>query len=484
MAALTDLEARRDAVRDEIKEIDSAHQGEQFPDEVKLRWNDLNAELETLVATINEIEARRERVDAIASEASHVETEMKFTRGKRVASHVPDDPTQLDQYRTMTSSMDDLSQAYRDGAQKIVERLTPSHPDISREEAQDNVSRMLDTIDLTRGDDGERSLARRVIATSSKGYVKEFGTYLRTQGRVVGKEMERAASLTTTAGGFAVPVVLDPTVILTSSGTLNPIREIARVERTVGNHLEFVTSAGITAGFGAEAATATDNTPVLAQPVLDIEKAFAFVPMSIEIAEDWGAIQSAMAMMFTDAKDRLENDKFLNGLGHVSHEPLGLIAPLAATAIVTTATTAVLGVADLYSLEAALSPRWQANAQFVGSRAAFQKIRQFDTAGGASLWVQLQNSNPPTLLGYDAHVWSAYSGGVTTSGSTVLTLGDFSNFLIADRVGMSVEFIPHLFATNPYPSGQRGLYAYWRTSSTVLTPGLQANSAFVSLKVL
>ncbi len=49
-----------------------------------------------------------------------------------------------------------------------------------------------------------------------------------------------------------------------------------------------------------------------------------------------------------------------------------------------------------------------------------------------------------------------------TSGSAILTIGDFSRFLIGDRIGMQVELVPHLFATaNNRPSGQRGLYSYW-----------------------
>ena len=37
---------------------------------------------------------------------------------------------------------------------------------------------------------------------------------------------------------------------------------------------------------------------------------------------------------------------------------------------------------------------------------------------------------------------------------------DFENYVIADRLGMTVEFIPHLFGTaNQRPTGQRGLLA-------------------------
>jgi hypothetical protein len=70
-------------------------------------------------------------------------------------------------------------------------------------------------------------------------------------------------------------------------------------------------------------------------------------------------------------------------------------------------------------------------------------------------------------------------------GLTILTIGDFNYFAIVDRAGMNVEFIPHLFGgSSRYPTGQRGAVLWWRNSSQVLSPTLQANSAFVSLKVL
>jgi HK97 family phage major capsid protein len=296
--------------------------------------------------------------------------------------------------------------------------------------------------------------------------------------------MQRTASLTTTAGGFAVPVELDTTLLLTNAGVVNPIRTVARVRQTNVNTVEFINSAGITAGYGAEATEASDNAPVLAQPTVNIEKAFAFVPMSIEIAEDWAAIQQDMAMCFADAKNQLESLKFLKGLGHGSHEPQGLIAAGGATAVTSTATTAVFAVGDLMNLELALSPRYRPNATIVGNKATYQKVRQF-ASNGVNIWVQLQGALPPELIGYPALEWSSYDSTPTTSNSTILTIGDFSYFAIVDRAGMNVEFLPHLFGgSNRFPTGQRGLYCWWRNSSQVLSPTLGSQSAFQSLKVL
>jgi HK97 family phage major capsid protein len=58
-----------------------------------------------------------------------------------------------------------------------------------------------------------------------------------------------------------------------------------------------------------------------------------------------------------------------------------------------------------------------------------------------------------------------------TTGTAILVLGDFRQFLIVDRVGMDVELVPHLFGTNRRPTGQRGIFAMWRNNSTVLVPG-------------
>ncbi len=484
---LDELREHLETVTDRIKAIDAQHQGRDLTPEAQTEFDSLRDERIETEKSIRHREEREAYLLRLADKPEHTENgePEPYRSGLQVrkATRVPDDPTNLAEYRSLSNNLDDLEQAQRDGAMKIVERMRPAHPDITREQAQENVARMLDTIDHERGDDGPRSLARRVIVTSSRSYSKAFGEYLRTG--IAPAELQRAASLTTTAGGFAVPVELDPSVILVSSGVINPVRQIARVRQTVLNTVEFITSTGITAAYGAEATEASDNAPTIAQPTLNVEKAFAFVPMSIEVAQDWAAIQSEMSMMFQDAKDTLENTKFLLGLGHTSSEPQGVIAVGGATAVSTSATTAVLAAADLYTLENALAPRWRARASIVGNRAAFQKIRQLDTAGGANLWVQLQNANPPTLLGYNAYEWSAYSSAVTTSGSTVLTIGDFSQFAIVDRVGLSVELIPHLFGSvGRLPTGQRGLYMYWRNSSKVLTPGLSANSAFQSLKLL
>jgi len=98
-----------------------------------------------------------------------------------------------------------------------------------------------------------------------------------------------------------------------------------------------------------------------------------------------------------------------------------------------------------------------------------------DTSGGASLWIYLAAglNNVPTgntgaqLIGYPANETSEMAAALTT-GNTILTVGDFSRYVIVDRVGMSVELLPHLLGSNRRPTGQRGLYAFWRNGAGVV----------------
>ncbi len=275
----------------------------------------------------------------------------------------------------------------------------------------------------------------------------------------------RALSLSAASGGYAVPYVLDPTVIPTSNGAVNPLRQISRVETISTNEWRGVSAGAITAAYAAEGTEASDNTPLLAQPVAIPERAQAFVPYSIEVGGDWNALSSEMAKLLQDSKDALESTKFTVGAGHGSNEPEGIITGATATIAAGTATFAI---AHLYALQEALAPRFEPNARFLAHNTQYNRVRQFDTDGGADLWVQLRDGTPPELLGYPAHKSSAMDS-VLTAASEIMVFGDFSYFLIVDRIGMQIQLIPHLFGVSQRPTGQSGLYAIWRNTSDVLS---------------
>jgi HK97 family phage major capsid protein len=489
MAAVRTLETELKVVQEEITRLRDEYKDQSMPDDAKERWNRLNATADEYIKRIENLK-REERVKELSDRANHVERidgdHVQIVKGGAWKS----DPFDLD---TVERSMDPEKegQQYKDRAKVVVEdRATFRHPRVNQDAAKQHAITMLEEIDT---EDGQ--LARHMLVTGSPTYKKAFGKYLKgtflsqDEGRAL--EIARGLSLTGASGGFAVPFELDPTVIPTSNLAINPFRAISNVIQVSVDEWRGVSSGAVVAAYGAELAPASDNAPTLAQPTISTEKAVSFIPFSIEVGQDWNGLQAEMAGLLQDAKDTLEATKFALGTG--SNEPFGVIT--GATALYTAASSTALAVADLYGLETALGPRFRPGATMVFNRAVAQKLRGFDTGTGAgsgsNVWIDnlrlgSSTNTVPTpggynanVLGYPAYESSAMSSTFTT-GQKLMVFGDFSYYKIIDRIGMSIETIPHLFdVTNNMPTGQRGLYAYWRNGAKVLDA-----AAFVTLRLL
>ncbi len=446
--SVEELASRKTELENEMKRMVDAKGVQPFSPEEGEAFASAKEERDEIDRRIKEYEARTEIVSSLGTRDRNVE-KLSFQTSRPGATRTAD----IFDMTTVNRSSEEAYKAdLHDRAKRAIEVSHWPNP-----ESADHVERLVDYSDPN----GE--IAERILRTSSPVYHRAFGKML--VGKTRTPEEERALATST---NYAVPSTVDPTLVLTSNGVINPVRQIARVITITGNTWSGVSTAGVSAAYAAESATVADGSPTLSQPAANVEKAHAFIKYPIEVGEDWGALQAEMARLFADAKDTLESSKFLRGLGHGSNEPEGLLVGTS-TGTVQTATASVMGVADIYSTMAALAPRWRARAVFAGSLGAYQRIRQLDTSGGASLWVQLQFGEPANLVGRPAYEWTEYSSSVTTGGASVLTFGDFNEFTIVDRVGLNVEPIPHLMAGGTLPTGERGLYAYWRNTSDVRT---------------
>jgi HK97 family phage major capsid protein len=342
--------------------------------------------------------------------------------------------------------------------------------DVVREAATRTIERAIDP----RGD-----VARRILLTGSEAYRSGFqkvaggDTYGLTEAER--DAMSRAASLTGNAGGFAVPFTLDPTVILTNTGAVNSIRQLARTVQITTDQWNGVSSAGVTASFDAEAAEVSDDAPTLAQPSIDVRMGRAFVPFSIEIGMDWASMEADVRNLIVDAKDRLEATVLWSGASG-SNQPIGIETALAGVAgsMVAPITAEVFAVGDISRLYAAVPPRYRASAS-MGAIAEFSTLaeirRLLATTNDRSSFNEATATTPTSLYGWPilehstADPFSAVNPAATATNHLIVA-GDWSNYVIVDRVGMNVELVPHLFAmANNLPSGQRGFFAYWRTGA-------------------
>jgi len=479
-----------------IQEQHDEFRDESFPADVQEEWDRNNTELEQHEGVLAQLEARDARIIQVAQDPQARENgaDIGGLRNRPRATPLISRMSESEVYDLSEVRFNPLDpqRAGREMCERAMRAVEISHfPAVEhvggdQARAQQHVTKL-----LRRADDEDwqaQDLARRILVTGSKDYQRAFTKLMSaamrgsagfanlTPGESRAVEATRALSVGTGAsGGFAVPYQLDSTIIPTSNLSVNPYRAIANVEQISGtNEWRGVTSAGVTASYATEGLEATDNSPTLAQPTLTTVRAQCFVPVSIELTQDWGQIQQELAGLIQDAKDDLEATQFSTGTG--TNAPSGVIT--GATTTVTTGAVATLAVGDLYAMENALGPRFRPRAQWVANRAQFNKIRQFDTAGGANLWVYLaqglQNNVPrggntgAELLGYAANECSALSATQVTA-QKIAVLGDWRYYKIVDRIGMDIELIPHLFgATNRFPTGQRGFFAFWRNMAKVL----------------
>lgn len=343
--------------------------------------------------------------------------------------------------------------------------------------AASDVLKVIDAQADSRTERGE--LARQIASTSDPAYERAFAKMLKNPTSGVAtfttaerEAWERTMSVGTNAdGGYAVPTSLDPTIILTNAGSSNAIRQIARVETVpVGKTWYGLSSAGVTASFDSELAEVSDDSPTLANPSIPLYMARQFVPYSIEVGEDVTNLLSELARLFADAKDRLEENKFTVGAG--STEPKGVFTAVYATTAsrVTSTTAAQIGLVDLQAVYRGVPVRSRRNSTWLANPVYTQQIRALGTALSASFSGDLRDSTEGVLLGRRVvESDDAPSTQTTTALDQEVLLGDFSNFVIADKKGMSIELIPHVFSTsNGRPKGARGLWAHWRTGSDVV----------------
>ena len=456
---------RQAEIRTRLAEIDAEYNGAPLPEERQTEWDDISAEFDVHTVAVRAATARASRIAALAGDPVNTEGGTPFHAPN--VRKVPDNIYDLTAIRRDARNMGDMKRGLRDNALRAVEQ---NHYDSVEDESatRSHIEKL-----LRRVDDAEGTLARNILVSGNPTYDRAFGKAC-FAGNVNGLSNEERAALAvgaTTTGGFAVPFTLDPTVILTDAGVVNPIRQIARTVQITGKTWEGVTSAGITVSRAAEAAEAGDNAPTIAQPLVTPSRVQGFVPFSFEIDQDWSQMRSELATMFEEAKNTEEATAFTLGNG-TPPNPEGVVTGVAANSgsVVRTLTATALVVADLYAAVDSLEPRHVPNASWLANKKFYNLIRQIDTAGGSNLWARIAEGRPSRLVDYPVYEASTMVGTPAIDVNLAI-LGDFKKFLIVDRIGMSVELIPHLFHTsNNRPSGQRGMYAVWRNGSKVLDP--------------
>jgi HK97 family phage major capsid protein len=468
------------AAPDEQKAVRAQTLKDRFDEENSLL--DEAEQLETEAKPLRDQEARRSRLLADAAEQARRDQGNPWQiddRGNGGGNGSPlssngqaggrNDPSVLMRTRGMTGDPYNNLDAVRSRSISEGEMVARGRRavEISPEWVQDAYKTEADTM-IKRASRKQRPLfAQHVLLTGSERYTESFLDYM---GNPIDHAQRAALSLTNANGGYLVPFTLDPTIVLTNAGSANPYRAVSTVKRTATNTWNGVASTGMNAAWLAEAGVVADASPTFSNIVITPQKGSAWVFGSYEILED-SDFETELPGLLADAKDRLEEAAFATGTG--SGQPKGIIT--AATTVYTTADTTghTIAIADVYGIQAALPARFRRNASWVASISAINRFRQLDTAGGSSYWTNLGQGQPERLLGggiFESTTIAAYTA--AAAGQLPAVYGDFRQYAIVDRIGMSVMYEPMVKdPTTGRPTGQGGWFAFWRVGADALVPG-------------
>lgn len=468
MGTIEEMRARIEEIITRMEEIaDEYRDGEDgelraFSEEHDTEWDALQGEHDSLRTKITKAEERQKFVRDRAKKSP------KSVIEGGPAVHIKPEAEDLHDIgramRTAGGDQEEFVSLCRDNARRIAEKLpVPGLSRAKRDEARDAMIELIEQRDSKEGD-----LSKRFMLTSSDVYRKAFGKAVMALSTDGLNSEERAALVTgvDAQGGYMVPVDLDPTIMYTDTVPVNPIRRLARVEQISGKKWQGITADGVDVSRAAEAEETGEDAPTFAVPEATPTRVQGFVRYSVEIDQDWPALQREWRTMLQRAKDREEITAFTTGTG-VGINPQGLLVGL--TQVVNTG--GAFTAADLYAVDNALAPEFRANAQWLANRVFYNTVRQFPSADGHDLWERIGAGLPNQLLGYDVYEVSNMTTDMTTNLSKIAVFGDIREaYLIVDRIGMQVELVPHVFGANRRPTGERGIYAMWRNTAKVLRP--------------
>jgi len=458
--------------------------------ELETHWRSLYSQLEALTTPPDDFDdpeawsmpdESRARFDELETEIAVVEGQIETTQRRKAViarsnSFEPGDSQQVaggdlfhinrdrDPYDTATIALDADLPNLRGRVATGLERDAVT-PDAVKDQAMKTLARV-------SGD--KKAVAARYLATGSVTYRNAFAKLMSGQANQwtdnERQMVARAQTLTDAAGGFAVPFTLDPTIIGIDGLSFNPIRNIARVVQTTTDTWNGVTGTAVSFSWDAEEAQVSDDAITLAQPSIPVYKLAGFVPFSIEVGADWADIDSDLRMAMMEGRDNAEATAHAKGTG--SAQPTGIEVELDGTASeISPATAETFSSPDVFEIMRLLPPRHrQAGPTWAMNIGTANAIRQFATTEGGLFWNSLAPSAPETLLGYPWVEVSAMDDSpdidaTASEDNFILFLGNWSRYVIVDRIGMNVELVPHLFGANNRPTGQRGLYAYMRSGA-------------------
>ena len=195
----------------------------------------------------------------------------------------------------------------------------------------------------------------------------------------------------------------------------------------------------------AEEAAYGDNTPTVGQVTFTIRKAGGTVKVSNELLEDSAVnLPALLSQIFGEAQGRYEDQQLIEGDG--SGEAEGLRT--SATDGTDTDSTSAVSIADILTWYYDLPAQFRSNASISTTSSFMQQVNTLDTTSSKGSLTAAPSAallGRPTLL-FDGTGWD--NAAAIATNEEVGAIGDFSNYYLIDRIGMSMRRDDSIYVAN------------------------------------
>lgn len=454
MSKLAELDVRVAELRDEIAELEAI---EDITPEQDARLDAALAEFATAKADFDRLTERAEKIAAVKA------VETGRTPGVGQFQYKRDTPTEVD---VRTASRGEA----RSAALKLLEQSLV---------ADDERRTMVDKAIAYKSQnyDGDY-VARSVILTEDPAYQSAFAKGI--QGReALFTEAEREAvarfhefrvvkGSVDTSGGYGIPVVIDPTIRITSGTGLTGLLPYITVEPVTTDSWRGVTAAHTTWAEVTEGGDGTDDAPTFGGPSIPVVTSRATIPYSIEAEQDYPGLASQLSRVLESGYMDHLAARLAVGTGTTTIK--GVFTALDATtgSEVAVTTDALFGAVDIDKVFASLGERFRQRAVWYMNVDVENEIRAFGSGTATSRFTVDQTAFGISLLNGRPLVtsdWAPLFTG-TTGAANILCFFDPTEYILAQRIGMSVEYVPHLQSA-ALPNMTRAWMAYARAGGDI-----------------
>ena len=251
-------------------------------------------------------------------------------------------------------------------------------------------------------------------------------------------------------GGYFVPEAFIANVIHDSGVPGSQLRPISTVYRVASKDGYVPSLASASWGAIAEEAAFSDQTPTVGQVAFSIEKSGGLIKVTRELLDDSAINLPAMlSQIFGEAAGRFEDAGILNGNNTAQYD--GILGSGVADYVM--AATGALTTADLTGIFYTLNSQFRQNATWVMPSLITKQVNSIQSTAAGVTGIDSLTASPDTnLLGKPViNADDTSNNGLATALSAnneIAVLGDFRNYIIFDRVGMTIRRNDSVYMAN------------------------------------